>query len=49
MRMLLRKLQREAKYISIDTDELPGWEVALGSINYLRIVPKKEHQGKGFY
>ena len=29
--------------IYIDTDELPGSEVAPGGITYLRIDPKKEH------
>ena len=31
----------------IDTDELPDFEVALSSVNYLRITVKKEHQEEG--
>ena len=34
----------DVSWIYIDTDELPGLEVAPGSINILRIDPKKEHQ-----
>ena len=45
---ILGTISWSCSWIYIDSDELPGAEVAPGSINYLGIGPKKEHQEAPF-